>query len=65
MNPDYARYDVSDLEAAELAMLGRLLERRGVPHAIDRGVLLVFAADERIVDDAIAEVEDAARCARC
>jgi hypothetical protein len=63
MDPHYARYDVSDLGTAQLTRLGVVLERSQVPHAIDGGVLLVFAADEPAVDGAIAEVERSARAA--
>ena len=57
MNPDYARYDVSDLEEAQLAQLAGLLDGMQIPHAVELGVLLVFAADELMVDIAIDEVE--------
>jgi len=64
MQPSYARYDVSDLAPAQLTSLGGLLARRNVAHAIERGVLLVFAADERRVDAALAELERAGAAAR-
>ena len=57
MNPDYARYDVSDLEEAQLSELAGLLDGMEIPHAVELGVLLVFAADELMVDIAIDEVE--------
>ncbi|HEU4839887.1 MAG TPA: hypothetical protein VFT09_00545 [Ilumatobacteraceae bacterium] len=57
MNPDYARYDVSDLEEAQLTKLAGLLDGMQIPHAVELGVLLVFAADELMVDIAIDEVE--------
>jgi hypothetical protein len=59
MNPDYARYDVSDMEHDQLTRLGALLDAMEIPHAIELGVLLVFAADELMVDIAIDEVERA------
>jgi hypothetical protein len=59
MNPDYARYDVSDMEAAQLIELGGLLDGMEIPHAIELGVLLVFADDQSMVDIAIDEVERA------
>ena len=57
MNTHYARYDVSDMAAAALARLGGLLDAMAIPHAIELGVLLVFADDELMVDIAIDEVE--------
>ena len=60
MNPDYARYDVSDLEEAQLTQLAGLLDGMQIPHAVELGVLLVFATDEVMVDIAIDEVERAA-----
>jgi hypothetical protein len=57
MDHDYARYDVSDLPDEQLAQLGGLLDAMQIPHAIELGVLLVFAADELMVDIAIDEVE--------
>jgi hypothetical protein len=59
MNPDYARYDVSDMQEADLTRLGALLHGMEIPHAIELGVLLVFADDELMVDIAIDEVERA------
>jgi hypothetical protein len=64
MNPQYTRYDVSDMEPSHLTRLAGLLEQRHVPHAIDRGVLLVFATDERRVDAALDEVERATSALR-
>ena len=57
MNPDYARYDVSDLAETQLAQLDGLLDEMQIPHAIELGVLLVFAEDELMVDIAIDEIE--------
>jgi len=61
MDPDYARYDVSDLAAAQLHQLADLLDDMAIPHAIELGVLLVFADDETMVDIAIDEVERSLR----
>ena len=57
MDPTYARYDVSDLAAAQLAELNALLDAMAIPHAVELGVLLVFAADELMVDIALDEVD--------
>jgi hypothetical protein len=57
MDPDYARYDVSDMPDEQQGRLAGLLDAMQIPHAIELGVLLVFAADELMVDIAIDEVE--------
>lgn len=59
VDAEYARYDVSDLGPTELAQLTDLLDGMEIAHAIELGVLLVFAADELMVDIAIDEIERA------
>ena len=57
MDTHYARYDVSDMAEAALVQLGELLDGMQIAHAIELGVLLVFADDELMVDIAIDEIE--------
>lgn len=60
MDQTYARYDVSDLDAHQLSQLGGLLDAMAIAHAVELGVLLVFATDELMVDIALDEIERAA-----
>lgn len=59
VDAEYARYDVSDLGPAPLSQLTDLLDSMAIAHAVEHGVLLVFASDELMVDIAIDEVERA------